>query len=64
MRLLDFSLNRLVEESGDLLNCLILHCLLAIRAFHCKAVDIGGECLQLSFLLARQSDGMITLTPG
>jgi hypothetical protein len=30
----------LVEKDGDLLNCLILHCLLAIPAFYRQAMDI------------------------
>jgi hypothetical protein len=34
----------LIEENGDFLNCLILHRLLAIRAFYCEAMDLAGQC--------------------
>ena len=50
MRLLYLTLDRLVEKGGDLLNCLILHCLLAIRAFYRQAMDFGSECLELSLV--------------
>jgi hypothetical protein len=48
VRLFNLGLERLIEKSGNLLNCLILHCLLAIRAFHREAMDFGGERLELS----------------
>jgi hypothetical protein len=37
-----------IEESDDSLNRLILRCRRAVCAFHCEAMDLGGECLQLS----------------
>ena len=51
IRLFNLDLDRLVEKDGDLLNCLILRCLLAIRAFHREPMDLGGDCLQLSFFI-------------
>jgi hypothetical protein len=49
MRLFDLGLNRLIEESGDLLKRFILRRLLSARAFYRQAMDLGGQCLQLSF---------------
>jgi hypothetical protein len=46
--LFDLSLDRLIEESGDLLKRFILCGLRSARAFHRQAMDLGGECLQLS----------------
>jgi hypothetical protein len=46
MRLFDFGLNRLIEESGNLLNRSILRCLFSVRAFHRQTMDLGGEGLQ------------------
>ena len=48
MRLFYFSLDRLIEKDGDLLNCLILCRLFSVRAFYRQAMDLGGQCLQLS----------------
>src|SRR5918992_3118441 len=48
IRLFNLGLNRLIEKSGNSLKRFILHCLCAIRAFHCQAMDFGGECFQLS----------------
>src|ERR671931_2421871 len=44
IRLFNIAFDRLVEKDGDLLNCLILHRLLAIRAFYCQAMDFGSKC--------------------